>query len=40
MNAVMVVGLGFLALLTLAVSCAIAENADKISGYDYESEDY
>ena len=40
MSIVMSVGLGFLALLIVGVSCSIAENADKISKYKYESEDY
>ena len=32
------IGLGFLALLAVLVSCAIAENADRVSKYKYESE--
>lgn len=40
MSAVAVVTLATIALLTVGLSCVIAENADKISKYDYESEDY
>lgn len=40
MNVEIVIGLGFLALLTLGIVLGIAENAKKVKDYGYESEEY
>ena len=34
------IGLGLLALLVLLVSCSIAENANRVSKYKYDSKEY
>lgn len=34
------IGLGFLALFAVLVSCAIAENANRVSQYNYDSKEY
>ena len=34
------IGLGFLALFVVGVSCSIADNADRVSKYKYDSEEY
>ena len=40
MNIELAVVIGFLSLLTLAVVLAVSDNADKISEYKYDSEEY